>query len=275
MLANSACVTSQHVFPENAVIMRAEITDHASQAVSFALNVMGGKSVVIDWGDGDSTTWTSHTNYSHIYDDNGVYRIMITGDWQYIGRLAIDSGQADYLALMCNNLHRIHELYQLITTQESATWEITPAKMQQLTKLTDLRVRGSNTSGTFSSFTGHPRLTYLNCWYVGMVGVLSDFVGCTELETISARAVKDLSGNITDLALLPIKYLWIEETGVSMFTDVPLTGWDAVSYVNIAKTQLGETDVVNFLIRINDCGSSNGTLLAYGLGVSRDDLGVS
>ncbi len=272
MLANSACVTSQHVLPEPAVIIRAAITDHANQTVSFGLNFLAPYSMTVHWGDGEATLYEASASPSHTYDENGVYRIMITGDWQHIGRIAISSSQP-YLALMGANLTRLADLYYLQTSGTSTVWQITPAVIQALPELGYLSVRGSGISGVFSAFTGQTELYYLFAWSTEITGVLADFAGCLSLGSISVDGTAGLSGDIADIAALPITYLRLANTAVSDFTDVPLTAWSGLTYLNVSNTMLGELTVKKLIIRIEALGTNGGTLLFAGLGVSQSDLG--
>jgi len=166
----------------------------AGQTLTLNLSLPAGKSVGIDWGDGNTTEIVgpaSSIDYANTYADAGTYPIRMSGDFQYLTRLEIEDVEVDGTA------ERLGALSGLTFFSCGGSNTLSGDIANLPTGLTYFGCYGSNTlSGDVANLpTG---LTYFNCG--GNNTISGDIANLpTGLTLFRCTGSNTISGDIANL----------------------------------------------------------------------------
>ena len=199
---------------------------------------------VVDWGDGNSDTITTHNQAEaiHTYATSGIYNIEIDG---VIGSWRFDGSTDEKKLLSISNWgsfnfdknRAFYNCSNLTTISATDIPTISTGSLQQTfqscTKLTNFNVDGWDVSGVTSTkqmFISCGLLTTVNCenWNVGLVTTTEEmFKNCSDLITL------DLSNwNVT--SIINMRNTFYRNYDLTSIGDV--TSWDINDNVDFRGT---------------------------------------
>ena len=199
----------------------------AGQTLTLNLSLPAGKSVGIDWGDGNTTEIVgpvSSVDYTNTYADAGTYPIRMSGDFQYLTRLEIKDVNVDS----------------------------TTERLGALSGLTNFYCGANNTlSGDIVSLPAG--LTYFVCWGKNILS--GDAANLpTGLTYFSCTGYNTLFGDITNLPVGLTYFACVGSNTISNYT-TPHT-WttkpSTFKLVPVAPGGLSTAEIDQLLIDFDD-----------------------
>lgn len=254
--------------------------------------VPSGKSLTIDWGDGNSDVVVCDgtlKTLTHDYLATNHYGISFIGDNSNVGQLWVPSqswiegdlsnltsltgmtvlyAYSTSLAGNISNIATMTSMQYLRLDDSSVSGDL--SGISGVTSLIQMRLSDTGVTGNISGISGMSNLTHAYLANISISGALSGISGMTSLTNLVINNT-GVSGDLADISgLVNLVNALLYNTSIDTYTSTALPAWDGAT-LNFNNLTLDSVEVDDFLNDFADSGGNgnNGTLTLGGTNAAR------